>query len=96
MEYDNSLSPLLVQSCLTICDPMDFSMLGFPVHHQPLEAIQFHVHRVSDAIQPSHPLLFPSPPAFNLSEHKHLFQGVSSSNHVAKLLEFELQYQSFQ
>ena len=57
-----------VQSCLTLCDPMDCSTPGFPVHHQLPELAQTHVHRVSDAIQPSHPLLSPSPPAFNLSQ----------------------------
>jgi len=68
----------VTQSCLTLCDPMDCIMPGFPVHHQT------HVHWVSDAIQPSHPLLSPSPPTFNLSHHQGLFQWVSSSHHVAK------------
>ena len=63
----------VTQSCLTLCDPMDSSMPGLPVHHQHLELTQTHVHRVSDASQPSHPLLFPSPPAFNLSQHHGLF-----------------------
>ena len=63
----------VTQSCLTLCDPMNCSMLGFPVHHQLLELDQTHVHRVGDAIQPSHPLLSPSP-AFNLSQHLGLFQ----------------------
>ena len=67
---------------------MDYSMPGFPVHHQLLELAQTHVHQVSDAIQPSHPLLSPSPPAFNLSQHQGLFQWVSSSHQVAKGLEF--------
>ena len=62
----------------TLWDPMDCSMPGFPVHHQLLELAQTHVHRVSDAIQPSHSLLSPSPPAFNLSQHQGLFQQVSS------------------
>ena len=75
---------------------MDCSMPGFPVHHQCPELTQTHVHRVGDAIQPSHPLLSPSPPAFNLSQHQGLFQWVSSSHQVAKVLEFQLQYQSFQ
>ena len=57
------------QSCLTLCNPMDCSTPGFPVHHQPLELTQIHVHWVCDAIQPSHPLSSPSPPAFNLSQH---------------------------
>ena len=60
--------------CPTLCDPMDCSMPGFPVHHQLLELTQTHVRRVSDAIQPSHPLLSPFPPAFNLSQHQDLFQ----------------------
>ena len=61
------------QSCLTLCDPMDCSMPGLPVYHQLLELTQTHVHRVGDTIQPSHPLLSPSPPAFNLSQHQGLF-----------------------
>jgi len=63
----------VTQLYLTLCDPMDCSMPGFPVHHQLLELTQTHVHRVGDAIQPSHPLLSPSPPAFNLSQHQSLF-----------------------
>ena len=86
----------VVQSCPTLCDPMDYSMPGFPIHHQLSELAQTHVHRVGDAIQPSHPLLSPSPPAFNYSEHQSLFQWVSSSHQVAKVLEFQLQHQSFQ
>ena len=62
------------QSCLTLCDPLDYSNPGLPVHHQLLEFTQTHVHRVSDAIQPSHPLSSPSPPVFNLSQHQSLFQ----------------------
>ena len=85
-----------IQSCLTLCDAMDCSMPGFPVLHQLLELAQTHVHQVSDAIQQSHPLLSPSPPTFNLSRHWDLFQGVSSSHQVAKLLEFQLQHQFFQ
>ena len=57
----------VAQPCLTLCDPMDYSMPGFPVHHQFPEVAQTHIHQVSDAIQPSHPLSSPSPPAFNLS-----------------------------
>ena len=64
---------------------------GFPVHHQLAELTHIHVHRVGDAIQPSHPLLSPSLPAFNLSQNQGLFQGVSSSHQVAKVLEFQLQ-----
>ena len=63
-----------VQSCPTLCNPMDCSTLGFPVHHQLPEFAQTHVRLVSDAIQPAHPLLSPSPPAFNLSQHQGLFQ----------------------
>ena len=84
------------QLCLTLCDPMNCSMPGFPVHHQLPELAQTQLHRVSDAIQPSHPLLFPSSPAFNLSQHQGLFKWVSSSHQVAKVLEFQLQHQSFQ
>jgi len=80
----------------TLCDPMDCSMLGFPVLHCLLEFTQTHVHQVSDVIQPSRPLLSPSPPAFNLSQHQGLFQWVSPLHHVAKVLEFQLQHQSFQ
>ena len=85
----------VAQSCPTLCDPIDCSMPGFPVHHQLLELAQTLVHRVGDAIQPSHPLSSPSP-AFNLSQHQGLFQWVSSSYQVAKALEFQLQHQSFQ
>ena len=85
----------VAQSCPTLCDPMDCSTPGLPVHHQLPELTQTHVHRVGDAIQPSHPLSSPSP-SFNLAQHQGLFQGVSSSYQVAKLLEFQLQYQSFQ
>ena len=60
------------QSCSTLCDTMDYTTPGFPVHHQLLELIQTHVHRVCDAIQPFHPLLSPSPPTFSLSQHQHL------------------------
>ena len=73
-----------------LCDLMDCSMPGLPVYHQLPEFTQTHVHRVGDAIQPSHPLSSPSPPTFNLSQHQGLFQGVSSSHQVAKVLEFQL------
>ena len=86
----------VAQSCRTLCDPMDRSTLGFPVHHQLPEFTQTHVHQVCVAIQPSHPLSSPYPPAFNLSQHQGLFQWVSSSHQVAKVLEFQLQHQSFQ
>ena len=64
----------VAQSCLTLCNPMDCSMPGFPLHQQLPEIAQTHVHRVGDAIQPSHPLSSPSPPAFNLFQHRGLFQ----------------------
>ena len=86
----------VAQSCPTLCDPMNHSMPGLPVHHQLPESTQTHVHWVGDAIQPSHPLLSPFPPAFNLSQHQGLFQWVSSSHQVAKVLEFQLQHQSCQ
>ena len=86
----------VTQSCPTPCDPMNRSTPGVPVHHQLPECAQTHVHRVSDAIQPSHPLLSPSPPALNLYHHQGLFQGVSSSHQLAKGLEFQLQQQSSQ
>ena len=76
--------------------PMDCSMPGLLVHHQLLETAQTYVHRVGDAIQPSHPLSSPSPPAVNLSQHQALFKRVSSWHQVAKVLEFQLQHQSFQ
>ena len=84
------------QSCPTLCDPMNHSTPGLPVHHQLPEFTQTHVHRVSDAIQPSLPLSSPSPPALNLSQHQSLFRWVSSLHQVAKVLEFQLQHQSFQ
>ena len=86
----------VAQLCPTLCDPVDCSTPGLPVHHQLLEFTQTHVHWVGDAIQPSHPLSSPSPPAFNLSKHQGLFKWVSSSHQVAKVLEFQLQHQSFQ
>ena len=84
----------VTQSCLTLCDPVDCSMPGFPVHHQLSELVQTHVHRVGDAIQPSDPLSSPSPPAFNLSQHQGLFQWVRSLYQVTKVLEFQLQHPS--
>ena len=86
----------VAQSCPTLCDPMNRSMPGLPVHHQLLEFTQTYVHQVGDAIQPSHPLSFPSPPAPNPSQHQSLFQWVNSLHQVAKVLEFQLQHQSFQ
>ena len=87
---------LVAQSCPTLWDPMNRSTSGLPVHHQLPESIQTHVHCVSDAIQPSHPLLSPSPPAPNPSQHQGLFKWVSSPHQVAKVLEFHLQHQSLQ
>ena len=84
------------QSCPTLCNPMDCSKPGFPVHHQQPELTQTRVHRVSDAIQPFHPLSSPSLPAFNLSQHQSLIQRVSFLHQAAKILEFQLQHQSFQ
>ena len=75
---------------------MNRSMPGLPVHHQLLESTQTHAHQVGDAIQPSHPLPYPFSPAPNPSQHQGLFQGVNSSHEVAKVLEFQLQHQSFQ
>ena len=86
----------VTQSCLTLCDPMDCNTPGLPVHHQLPELTQTPVHWVGDAIQPSQPFSSPSSPAFNLSQHQGLFQWVSSSHQVAKVLEFQLQHQSFQ
>ena len=85
----------VTQLCSTLCNPMNHSRPGLPVHHQLPESTQTHVHWVGDAIQPSHPLPSPSPPSLNLSQHQGLFQWVSSSHQVVKLLEFQLQHQSF-
>ena len=86
----------VAQSCPTLCNPMNCSTPGLPVHHQLPEFTQTHIHRVGDAIQLSHPLSSPSPPAPNPSQHQGLFQGVNSSHEVAKVLEFQLSHQSFQ
>ena len=80
----------VAQSCATLCDPMNRSMPGLPVHHQLPEFTQTDIHRVRDAIQPSHPLSSPSPPAPNPSQHQSLFQWVNSLHEVAKVLEFPL------
>ena len=82
----------VTQSCLTFCNPMDCSTPGFLVLHRLPELAQTHVHWVVGAIQPSRPLLTPSPPAFNLSQHQGLFQLVGSSHQVAKALELQLQH----
>ena len=86
----------VTQLCLALCDPMNCSTPGLPVHHQPLEFTQTHVHWFSDAIQPSHPPSSPSAPALNLSQHQGLFKWVNSLHQVAKVLEFQLQHQSLQ
>ena len=83
---DQSVS-LIAQLCPTLCNPTDCSTPGCPVLHYLLEFTQTHVRRVGDAIQPSHPLSSPYPPAFNLSQHQRLFQWVSSSHQVTKVLE---------
>ena len=92
----NNLSSLffssVTQLCPTLCDLMNCSTPGLPVHHQLLEFTQTHVHWVSDAIQPSHPLLSPSPPALNLSQHQGLFKWVCFLHQVAKVLKFQLQH----
>ena len=89
-EYPSVQFSSVTQACPTICDPMNSSTPGLPVHHQLPQFTQTHVHRVSDAIQPSHPLSFPSPPAPNPSQHQSLFQSVNTLHEVAKVLEFQL------
>ena len=86
----------VIQSCPTLCDPMNHSMPGLPIHHQLPEFTQTHVHQVSDAIQPSHPRSSPSPPAPSPSQHQSLFQRVNSLHEVAKVLQFQLQHHSLQ
>ena len=100
-KYSRVLSPqlfVLVQSlsCVWFCDPMDCSMPGLPIYHQLPEFTQTHVHWIGDAIRPSHPLPSSSPPAFDVSQHQGLFKWVSSSHQMAKVLQFQLQHQSFQ
>ena len=85
-----------VQPCPILCNPIDWSMPGFPALHYLLELVQTHVYLVSDAIQPSNPLSQPSPHALNLSQHQDLFQWVSSSHQMAKVLKPQLQHQFFQ
>ena len=85
-----NLGLLHCRQILTLCDPMNCSTPGLPVHHQLPEFTQTHVHRISDAIQPSHPLSSPSSLALNPSQHQSLFQWVNSSYQVAKVLEFQL------
>ena len=86
----------VTQLCSTLCDPMNRSTPGLPVHHQLPEFTQTHVHWVGDAIQPSHPLSPPSPPALNISQPQGLFKWVSSLHKMVKVLAFQLQHQSFQ
>ena len=86
----------VAQLCPTLCDPMNCSTPGLPLHHQLPEFTQTHVHRVGDVIHPSHLLSSPSPPAPNPSQHQGLFQWVKSSHEVATVLEFQLQHPSFQ
>ena len=93
--FSSSLLFSVAQSCLTLCDPVDCSKPGFPVLHHLPELVQTHVHRVGDAIQPSHPLSSP-PPAFNFPQHQGLFQWISSLHQVTKVWELQLQHQSFQ
>ena len=86
----------VTESCLTLCDPMNRSTPGLPVHRQLLEFTQTHVPWVGDTIQPSHPLASPSFPALNPSQHQGLFKWASSLHQVAKVSEFQLQHQCFQ
>ena len=94
--YDDFISVQFSCSVAALCDPKNRRTPGLPVHHQLPEFTQTHVHQVGDAIQPSHPLSSPSLPALNLSKHQSLFQWVSSSHEVARVLEFQPQHQSFQ
>ena len=86
----------IAQSCPTLCDPMDHSTPGLPVHHQLQELAQTCIHWVTDAVQPSHPLSSPSPPAFNLFQNQSLSKWVSSSHQVAKVLEFQLPHEQYE
>ena len=93
------LSYLLLYGCLVVCNslwPQEYSTSGFPVLHYLLEFAQTHVHCIDDTIQPSHPVSSPSPPALNLSQHQGFFQWVGSLHQVAKVLQHQLQHQSFQ
>ena len=94
--YHLHISCSVAQSCPTLCNPLDCSMPGFPVLYHFPELAQTHVHWVSDDIWPSHPLLSPSPPSFNFSQHQGLFRWVGSLHQVAKILKVQLQHQSFQ
>ena len=95
-EDSSVLFSSVIQSCTTLCDPMDRNMPGVPALHQLAEFIQTHAHWISDAIKQSHPLSSPSPPTLNLCQHQGLFIWVSSLHQVAKVLEFRLLHQSFQ
>ena len=92
----NSCYCSVAKSCHSLCDPMDYSSPGFPVLHSLTELAQARVHSICDAIQPSNPLLPPFLPPFNLAPHQGLFQWVGSLHQVSKVLEFQLQHQSFQ
>ena len=94
ISLNNNQCSLVTQSYPTLCNPMDCSTPDFPVHHHLPELALTHVNWVCDAIQPSHPLASPPPPTFNLSQHQGLYQWVSSSHQVARVL--KLQHQSFQ
>ena len=94
--HDSFQFSSVAHSCPTLCDPMNCSTPGLPVHHKLPEFTQTHAHRVDDVVQPSHPLSSPSPPAPSPSQHQGLFQWLNSSHEVAKVLEFQLQHQSFQ
>ena len=87
---------IIAQLCLTLCNSVDCSMPGFPVLHYLLEFAQNHDHWIRDAIQPSHPQWPPTPPALNLSQHQGLFKWIGTSHQVVKILELQLQHQSFQ
>ena len=93
LKFSGDQFSLVTQSCPTLCNPVNYSTPGLPVHHQPLGLTQTHVHWVGDAIKPSHLLSSPSPPNFNLSQHQGLFKWVSSLHQVAKVFEFQLQHQ---
>ena len=90
MQSNSTVQFSLAQSCPTLCDPMNYSTPGLPVHHQLLVFTQTHVHRIGDAIQPPHPLSSPFPPVLNPSQHQSLFQWVNSSHEVATVLEFSI------
>ena len=97
VEYpNNGILCSVTQLCLTFCDPRDCSTPGLSVPHHLPKFAQVHVHCISDAIQPPHPLMSSSPSVFNLSQHQGLFQQVVCSHQMTKILELKLQHQSFQ